>query len=96
MTERERAQDELLCGIGFTLAGIVAPKDQGASHAVHDLAVTLKEASAKQHDEDRNGVRRATKLEDSPDTIIHCEEPNTTCKTCAVRPRCEVSGRKDD
>ena len=66
MNEVERARDELLCGIGFTLSGLLrnVSYEVDAADAVHELATLLKDASAKQHDEDRNGVRRAMQLED--------------------------------
>ena len=87
MTEREVAQDELLCGLGFTLAGIIrrTMDDVPAADAVHELAMTLKAASVKQYDEDRNRVPRAMGKADcaEPHVVISCEMKGEGCERCS-------------
>ena len=141
MTERERTQDALLVEMADGLCKLLNPKHptsaENFADGIANATEAFRAASAKQDDEDRNGVRRVMGKKDCtdlpipeddcqackgtgmrgpdricgacegtgiageakaavPDRITHCEEPNTSCGTCKVRPRCDVSGRKQD
>ena len=56
MTEVERLRDKARVAL---LREAVAPEDMSRAEFLFGLASELEEASAKQDDEDRNGVRRA-------------------------------------
>ena len=60
MTERERALDELLCGIGFAMSRLLrnVSHEIEAADAIHELVTLFQAASRKQDDADRNAIRR--------------------------------------
>lgn len=94
MKERERAQDRALVALLHGVGLLVSDTGSPVATAIGDAMVALQEASARQHDEDRNGVRRSMGKGDCPEK----EEDEcgirdmVGCHVCA-NEECEKRGK---
>ena len=79
MTEVERARDAATVGICSALGKLFTGKGEHSNaKEIWDIANDLEEVSRKQHDADRNGVRRKMGKDDCPEKKDEEEQSATS------------------
>lgn len=100
MTEVERLRDQaLVVLLAHASDYALAHGETLKSDAVADLATRLRDASATQDDEDRNGARRAMGKADcaKAEVVIACNDQSAdACKACRETCSARITAETED